>query len=426
MKWKKSNIVKAMTLAIYTIFALVISSWILNLDLINVNEWAFVCTWLALLLILVQSLVVKILCVKFFSLEYIFLLLCYVFYLGQTFLIHISYDFGELSFSLAYVTYGAQRYIISTKYSLICIVFVFLGLMLGCFKGCFPSFSKHHSIACRRNGMDRSTAQIMFMISAPFEFYSIGIKLFTILTSTYLDAHGSGGGMLVDLMSSLFFASLIFFLIESFERSSHGRLVFAAIILYEAFTMLTGQRAMAIIKIFICAFVYYQLDKKVNWKSAVKLVVGALILSYVIIIVRNSRAEGFSLQSFNITTNGFILFDLISEFGITGKVVTAAFAKVTEFAGGKSIGCAFLAVIPRWTSLFGGDLMEKYYTYTALNQEAWGSSFVSDFYFDFGFVGGIIASGIYAFLIGKFFLKFRTHLSAKASLSASVYAYFVL
>ncbi len=423
---KRSSFYKILILTVYGWFALFLSQGLINHSDLPVTQWARLCSRFALTLFLIQCLVMRVLKMKCFSLEFIFMVLSYIFYLGQTFLLSIAYDFGDLNYSIAYIAYGLHNYIESTKYSFACIAFVFLGLMLGSNGKTSYQVSKKEQRKIMHLGLDRMTAKIMFLISFPFELYSFIAKLLTMFKSTYIEAHAVGGGILVEFMSGIFFASIMFFLISSLSNRAVCRKIFIAIIAYEGITMLTGQRAMGIIKIFLCVYVYYQDGRKVNWKSGLKLGVGVLLVSYILVVIRNSRATGLSLDSLNLIPNGFLLFDVISEFGITGKVITATIAKVTKFANGKSIGCSFLAIVPGWSNLFGDNLIDKYYTFVALDQQAWGSSFVSDLYFDFGFDGGIVASTIYAFLVGRVLYKFRDFLNKKLYMQASCYAYLVL
>ena len=424
---KKTLGKKLLILAIYSIFALVLCNWMINNTDLTVTRWATLCSCAALCLFIVQCVVLKLLKYSFFSLEFLFLFLTYIFYLGQTFLVSISYDFGDLSYSLAHIAFGADAYIISTKYSFSCIAFVFLGLMIG--SNSKVLINKERVRPCLiKEEFSKTTAKVMFIISLPFELYSLFSKLYIITTSTYLDAHAAGGGILIEFMSAVFFASLMFFLMDSAWNRKKNRIIFIVIIIYEAITMLTGQRAMGIMKILICVYVYYYYDgsRSINWKTGLKIFLGIIIASYALIVIRNSRATGLSLSSLNLSSNGFLPFDSISEFGITGRVVTAAMVKTTDIAAGKSVLCSFLAVVPGWSNLFGTGLIDKYYTFVALDQQSWGSSFVSDLYFDFGFAGGIIASCIYSFIVGKFIYSLKKHLFLHNFGIASCYAYFVL
>lgn len=419
---------KVYLLVSYTAVSLLLSGWLLNQEETDIFAWTKLCSITALCLFICQSIIMRMLKIKVLSLEFVFVVLIYVFYLGQAFLISINYNFGDMDFSLAYVTYGVTSYIKSTKYSLCCIAFVFLGLMIG-------SKSAHQKRllgskdqrSILDNYQEKTTVWIMFLVSAPFELYSLFSKLYIMSTSTYLDAHATGGGILVEFMSALFFASIMFFLMNLSENPVKCKILFFIIIAYEAITMLTGQRAMGIIKIFLCIFVYYYAgNKKMDLRTGVVLIIGIMTASYALVIIRNSRANGLSLASLDFSSNGFLPFDVLSEFGITGKTVTNALVKTKELAGGKSLLCSFLAIIPGWSNLFGDNLIERYYTYLALDQQAWGSSFISDYYFDFGFIGGIIASCIYAYIVGRCFSRFVLLMQKHMYAKASCYAYFTL
>lgn len=419
---------KLLLLVLYILAAVFFSIDLTQKKIGNVHEWANYCTMWSIVFIVLQCIILKIYKIGFFSLEFIFTILMYTFYLGQTFLLSISYDFGNLTYSIAYITYGTECYIESTKYSFTCILFAFVGLItVSLFKN---PYQNENTIKERYNkktwSLDLPTARLLFILSAPFELYSLGAKILTMLSGSYTEAHAVGGGILVEFMSGIFFASLVMFLLLNSKDKTRCHQTLVLIIIYEWITMLTGQRAMGIIKVFLIIFIYCKIRGRINLKTGLKYAMLFLFASYLLVVIRNTREYGLSISSLDISTNGFLLYDVLSEFGITGKVVTAAFVKTQEFAEGKSLGCAFLAVIPGWSNLFGDDLISKYYTFVALDQQAWGSSFISDFYFDFGYLGGIIASGIYTIIVGSAFKKFYTYLDEGEYLRTSCYAYFVL
>lgn len=423
---KKSHSKNSLYLVLYYIFAIIFASYVLKINESDVTEWCRICSFLALLLLITQSVAVRLININFFSLEYVFLLALYVFYLGQVFLLSISYDFGNLSYSVAYSTYGTNNYINSTKYSLLCITFVFGGLAIGANRDKLMSFSFRSKAVSKNRKRDISTARKMLYISLPFEIYSFIVKIYAMLTNEYSSAHEVGGGHLIKCMSGIFFAAIVFYLMDSSDDKQKCRMIFHSIVIYELIRMLTGERAYCLIQLIIYVYIYYKIGNRINWKVVGKIIPLALILVYFMIIIRNMRSSGLSLDAFNLATNGFFLYDAISEFGVTARVVLYAFAKVTEFAHGKSITCAFLAIIPGWTYLFGGELINQYYTEHALNLSSWGSAFISDFYFDFGFAGGIASSCIYGMIVGFVFLKFNRLLLEKSYMQASCYAYFSL
>ncbi len=407
---------------VYSIFALFLNIVFYNIQT-NYENWINKSTIIILLLLLLQTVVSKILFSRLFSLEYFFSVLVFIFYFGQNILLSIGYNFSDLTYSIAYRTYGLSTYILAIKYTFSCVSCSFGGIIL------IQLILKNKVIPYVKESnseINSTFGKILLLMSLPIEGYTLLSKLIAMLNEGYKVAQGAGADVLSAFFSATLFASIIILMLSSKLNIKKCKYILLSYIAYQLFYMLTGQRALSLIRIVVIVYIYYHFVGKINFKSVMKTAIVGVVILYLLIIIRNSRVYGLSLSSLSFTVNGNILFDMISEFGITIKVITAAFARVNEFMNGKSIICGFLAVIPGWSDLFGDNLIEKYYTYVALGQQAWGSSFVSDLYFDFNFTGGIFASGIYGMIIGGACFKLNSCLTRGIVRETAIWSYVVV
>lgn len=407
---------------LYLGIAVITSYLILKIDEADLEGWIKWGTLIAIILLCIQTVLFKIITKRIISLEYLFLLFAYVFYMGQNLLLSIGYDFGNLSYSTYYARTVPQLYVQSGRYSLLCIVYIFAGILL-----CHLIHIKDKSTAKDQNPLyNRKIGFILIAMGAPLELYSFISKVVVMVDSGYLEAHKTGGGTLVEMASAMFFAGLILLMTAFTDKKQKCRVIYIGALLYNMMFMLTGLRAYAAIKILIFTYVYLQLGNRINFKSLIKPALGGIFLLYLFVVIRNSRISGLSLDSFNFMINENLILDVISEFSITGRVITMAFDNIMGYAYGKSILCGFLAVIPGWSHIFGRELLYKYYTFEALNQQNWGSAFASDFYFDFGFAGGIIACFIMGIMVCLFCRRLDFYIKSKNYAKIAMYSYFVM
>lgn len=418
----KINIKKLIFNFIYFIVAIIISCFILKIDRTNLNDWIKYGTLIALILFCIQTIFFKIITKKIISLEYLFLVFTYVFYMSQNILLFIKYDFGELAYSTFYARSAPSLYIQSGQYSLLCIIYISVGILL-------YNVININDKSTEKNKDIRYNQRIAFkliFLGAPFELYSFISKIIAMISSGYLESHNVGGGTIIELMSGIFFAGLILLMTTSFNKKYMCTNIYIFILMYNLLSMFTGLRAYATIKILILTYVYLKINNKINFKYLIKLSFGCIFLLYLLVVIRNTRLSGLNLKDFNFTINGNLILDVISEFSLTGRVITMAFANITRYAHGMSILCGFLAIIPGWSHIFGTDLMYKYYTFEALDQQAWGSAFASDFYFDFGFIGGIIACFVFGMIVCSFCRKLDLYIEDKNYAKIAMFSYFVM
>lgn len=401
-------------LVLYTVFAVLLNQLIISGTITDIHSWLIRGTIIGLVMLTVQLLILRALKGSLISLEAVFLIAMYIFYGAQNFLLTIGYNFKSLSYQIAYIRFGTEKYIASNKYALLCILYGFASIVLA------NITEEMNAYYAEKNIDVDKLSNYLLIISFPIECYNFLAKIIAMRIGGYDASHDAATGDFIDLFSGIFFAGLILKILACEENKVKTKKILFISIFYYILYMFTGLRALALIKIIIIFWVYVKCVGHVDIKSIIRILLFGIVLSFILVYIRSAR------DSIAFSVNGNIFLDALSEFGITARVITANFDQVKEFSHGMSLVCSFLSTIPGWTYLFGSELMNRYYPFYALNQGAWGSSLVSDFYFDFGFIGGIVASSIYTFIFSKICGQFEKCINQKNYYYLAVFSFFAL
>lgn len=400
---------------------------IISIIVLQLNKISDIKNWIAFtvpfvsILFLVQLLALIRSGTKLLSIQVLFVVLLYIFYLGQNYLLSINYDFGELSYAIAYKRYDVPHFIASNKYSIICIITFTLGLVYS--NSLQLTFGEKKEY--ENEDFSKRLGIFFLFFSIIPELYRVFSKAYFMIQSGYNAATEAANSTAFDFFSGIFFAGSIFYLCSLKNNRIGSRVLYIILVIFKVITMGSGQRAMAIIAIIIYTYVFLSLGNSLDKRSILRLIVAGLILLYLMIVIRNSREQGMSLDNLVLTTNGNIILDSISEWSITTFVITHAFLLVQHPANGMSLVTGFASVIPFWKKIFGDSLDLKYNTFYALDQQLIGSSFVSDFYFDFGYVGGVLACLIFGFIIGIILRKYEYYINANNFGKIGIYSFIV-
>lgn len=202
-------------------------------------------------------------------------------------------------------------------------------------------------------------------------------------------------------------------------------------LLYFCLTMLSGRRSETAVTLCVI-FIFYLIItiKKVKVKSVVVIfALGYLFATilYTIVYMRvnhgNSMSIGVFFSSFlHCLTNENILLEVLREYGNTGYTAIMVIENWLPKFGpvmGKSY---YLGIFPVFINIGGiaGDLTtQSRFTLQLVESEVLdhrytniGGSLIGELFFNFGIVGGVLASFICGLIIGKIFRKtmdyFRT------------------
>lgn len=184
-------------------------------------------------------------------------------------------------------------------------------------------------------------------------------------------------------------------------------------IIYLATTMmLTGSRKIQIFSILTIFLIWLYSDKKhLSFKRIIILIVATLLLLNLVIVIRDTRFnlnQMFptyieTLQSGKVLSN--ILGEVLSETGLTGLSVANIFS-IVPIIKPYEWGITFLRTIPSFLPI--GWLLGDFFNLasstevinTYINIPV-GSSIIGDFYWNFGFIGGVIFAFLFGFFISK-------------------------
>lgn len=229
--------------------------------------------------------------------------------------------------------------------------------------------------------------------------------------SAYASAVSSG---IIDDLSYLMLPGIFFVFFSGCIKERTKKSIFLIVLIYLVCIMiLTGSRKIQIFSI-LSLFLGFEFSSEKSHLSIKNFLVYlflALILINIIIIIRDNR---FNLESvgpeilktiFSFDLFGNILGETFAETGITILSV-ASIIKLVPVVKPFQYGLTFLRTIPSFLPIgwLVGDFFyqaSSTYVINSYLQTPVGSSLIGDFYWNWGFVGGIIASFISGVIIFK-------------------------
>lgn len=212
-------------------------------------------------------------------------------------------------------------------------------------------------------------------------------------------------------LPSLFFV----FYSGNISEKSKKRIFCFFIIYFVMMMLLTGSRKVQVFSILVLTLGYnFSIEKKNKGKVVWKFIlatISLIILVNILIIIRNNRFELSTiiptfidnLLSLNLFKN--ILGEVFVETGIT-LLSVASIIKVVPEVMPFQYGLTFIRTIPSIMPIgwLIGDFFAKASSTNVINSYTKlpvGSSFIGDLYWNWGFLGGIIAAFIFGEIIAK-------------------------
>lgn len=413
------SVQKILYLAIYIIFIIFFAVWC-------TDHWNIlpgdgyeqsIFPWIAasLLLNLIGFLFVK--KVAYIDIGFIFVICSYLFMFGHVFL-------EVLGFSTSLTWNPAQYFSELEKfqaavYSYLCLSAMTIGYIM-CGK---TSYSKtERSVTEETKNDDKMTFRaglVFFCIGLAANIISSGRVIQATLAansySNYTAAEMSG---ILDDFAYLVVPGIVYMFSSRVlsKRKAIGLLV--ASILYFVVTMvLSGSRKVQIFAILtiIISYLWTRERRKITLKKMLGLAVVTILFLNLIYIIREHRT--------NLSTILPSYFESLGNFEFLGSIVGETFAEsglsfysiVAIFSTVPSIfpfeyGMTFIRTIPSILPIgsFVGDFFYKASSSYVINRYTGipvGTSLLGDFYWNFGFIGGIIACLLMGALLSRFTRK---------------------
>jgi hypothetical protein len=399
---RKNNVVLIFT---YCIFTIIINVYIIN-GITNFTDVKTKLSCIIILLFTIQT-ILYLSISKEINFSMIFIWCCYLFWLSQNILLFLNFDFGNKITYVAYFNYGYNAYVQAIKYSTIAVSIVFVGVLFGT----QVNVVNHVVNQFEKVIPTKQYVYPLLIISLILDLIQTAIRITINLTSGYEEAHGAGNFINIFQTFTQFFPVAVYLALVIYkEDKKKAKKIYYLFIIYELIKMFGGARAYSVLGIIVITVLYYHVVEKLNIKKFLLISFGGFVLLNVLIVIRNGRYFGTYSWEFNGVY--FLATETMKEFGGTINVISKGFRDFRETANGMVTISSILSIIPGWTYIFGDDLINKYYTYFAFDFEPLGSAFPIEYYFDFGYAGGLIACFFQGIIVGmldkRIFQNIRT------------------
>lgn len=425
----------------YVFYIALYSSLTSNL-LINKNT-IFVLSWVGIITIIVHFIIWWRVSGKLFTLFNVFLAFFALFNFGQCFLWAFGiYPKSDISNTVLFSTVRTSNVAVIKAQLIFIIAFIFLNdgaLLLYSQK-----YKKYSSINLRNdtellsNGPDRSyyalywTSVIVSIYAIPLTLLKIAQTYFIILRYGYYAigqvAEATIQNTYMEIALMLFLPSLLGLLIGSRYNKHVRAFVYICFGIYLILSIMSGDRGDCITRMVILIWAEVTLNKEVNWRKALKMLVIAYIgfcIMSAVISLRN--AGGFSIDRFveaisNSETNPLI--SAILEFGRSMSIVMILVSENVVYPYGNSY---FVSAIEMFgTGITNGLLGLDY----VVLQEWFSKDYLRISYgADFSIIGeavlnyGVYIAPIVMFIIGGivFLLSYYPYVSKKNPLKICLF-----
>ena len=395
---RKINAKKVILVFVYCIFAFSVNYTINSLEKMKYSEWLKIINMLTVIVLIVQLFIIKTQRYEIFSLSSIFLIFSYIFHMSYQFLMLINYDFESMAYAIPIYRYGKNIFRVASQYSLMSIMMLFLGMIIATHNG--ENGKKKQKKHIMMRNFNKKLGLLIIIISLPVDLYILVTRLRGMSLNGYIGAIEVSSNPIIPYISYLLLPGVFLYLTSVKMNLRKVRIVAILYVLYKIVGTFTGLRAYVILQIILFVYLYFRCIEKPKAKTIIYgIVVAYLVLSW-FIVIRNSRGEGLNIMSlikvFNSDNN--VILNSLSEFGFTINVVCIAVQNKAEHIFGGQILYSILAIVPKVSVLF--SKFSDYNIYNALDLSKYGSSYIGDFYFDFGY-WGMMACAIYGLFIQK-------------------------
>ncbi len=355
------------------------------------SAWIVQINVVILVLAIQQIAVMKFSTGKLLHFSSIFIGFAYLFLLSYQYLILISYDFGSMSYGIPTARYGIDTYMWACNFATEAIQFLYTGILFGiCVKGKEKSGKSmintdSRICALRFQRFGRVLLILAFIANIYQLYYGLSNNIY----------QGTGAldstGILITLVNYIAYTLLPACMLLVYQNRNYvlyRNTLSSVYIVFEIILMMTGVRAQHIINIIIFIYFYYSAVQKLRLRTILLGVIAAFCMLYVITVIRYGRSSGNYVLALS-SAGGNILLNTMSEFGFTINTLCIAKQAGFEHMTGGQFLFSILSVIPKSKTLWNEFALNNN-VYDALNLYRYGSSFVTDIYFDFAEYASII------------------------------------
>ncbi len=309
------------------------------------------------------------------------------------------------------VYYSNQEKFISSAYALMCINALSLGSILVTKRGDADGL-----LLPEEDDLQRKTGIVCLAIGFPTSlFQSLQVVLATQASGSYETYATANTSVIIDDLSYLFVVGVILLVVSKAVRRSRSLILVTCSCFYFVLMMvLSGSRKFAlfgVIAIVLCYLWVYRSERFPPRKTIMVIIAGILLLNllYVIREYRTDLASILphyidSLLSFNFFN---LLGEVFAETGLTFYSVVGIMAIVPSifpFEMGATFFRSLFSFLP--IGWLVGDFFTKAASTQVINTYTGipvGASLFGDFYWNWGFAGGVVASLTFGIVLGMVF-----------------------
>lgn len=343
---------------------------------------------------------------KIFSVAYIFVVLSFLFHMGQV-ILHAffkNYDYIITDFLEMYPNELTKNALL---FSINIIQIVTLFIILST-----DTKLKRENRKPRFNKIDnkqlKNVGWIMCIITVPMKFIYIKKAIDMVRDETYVTATVEGfSGVYIQISNFCIIAFVVMLLAYS-DNNRAQKIILSLGMIFFLWSMLSGGRIYGVISIIILFLCYFHTNyKKISFKGVVLIAIIAILFLQIITTITHIRATHdfniISIVQYAFSHSNNVFLKVLDEFGGTEATVIFTFDEVPrnlDFHKGLSYIKAWLLVGLNINGVLDQISKEIAYTTLFFRQFNLGGSYIGELYYNFGYWGYLFATIIGVF-IGK-------------------------
>lgn len=325
------------------------------------------------------------------SFSSIFIMLSYVFHLGQVLLYGLvpGYNYSIGNYIISGNNYIKETLLFSFNIIQLLVLFIllFTNLNLSVYK---KKIRKQYS-----NNDIKKIGILICLITIPMRTI-YNYKAFIVATTAgYVESLNLGFSGVYIQLSLFYIIGFVAILMAYSSNKKIARKIFIIELLYQLFSMLSGGRIYSVVGLLIIVYIYLERVERIDFKTILRYMVYGFVFLQLITVISDVRGtENMSIATIFFKFLSFennIVFSVLEEFGGTVysviKVIEQVPARINYMFGSTYIQ-AIASVVP---DMFDGLIAEivdnSKFTSNLTNMSAYGGSYIGEVYYNFGYTG---------------------------------------
>lgn len=403
MRLSTTRLNKILLIALYVTIVIIFELLVMASDSVPLNLLALI----SLILLILSLFIITKSENNILSFRNVFMVLSFVFHLGQVVLILFGYN--------TVIGYDMRGYTNEYFYSAAVIftirvhIFLFFGMMLGGKakrKYLINRHNKFNRETCERNDLRAIfyTGITLFIIGIIPRLYIDISKVILYLQGNYLSTTTLYFSGVLVIVAGLTNVGILLMLVGKQTKKKFCRKLISLALIYNVLFMITGNRGESVITILMLIYVYYSIVQDLKIKNIIVICFSGYIFLSIITFVAETRhlVDRSSVLMFETLIDS--LFNkspitlAIAEFGVTIKTVFYSiefFPSLERYSYGTNYIKSIFVALPNVGGKIRQLVMSLTYIYYFPNHQVMGGSYIGEMYYAAGNLGVVIA-----FIIG--------------------------